>query len=141
QISLELDIPLRTIQRVLQRWRVLGDLISHPSKEGPPRILSEMHIKFVLGLLEHSPDLYLDEIVEELWYRHGVEIGLSTLYVNLKELGITTKFLSKRAIEQLEEKRFLYITQAGPESRERFVFVDESALNILNSFRTKGRAP
>ena len=39
-ISIHLDVPVRTVQRVLQRWRVLGDVIVDPTRGGPHRTLS-----------------------------------------------------------------------------------------------------
>lgn len=140
QICVSTDIPLRTVQRILQRWRELGEIVREPHREGPRRVMNDVHIKFVLAILAHSPDLYLEEIRDELWYRHNVNVPLSTLDYNLKELDITTKSLSKRAIEQTLDKRVSYLVEAGVELAERFVFVDESAVNMLTTYRSRGRA-
>ena len=45
----------------------------------------------MLGLLEHSPDLYLDEIQEQLEEQHGIETSLSTISKTLKRLGMSSK--------------------------------------------------
>jgi len=45
QISHATDIPLRTIQRVLFRWRMLGEIVQDPRREGPPKKLSDQHIQ------------------------------------------------------------------------------------------------
>jgi len=45
----------------------------------------------MLGLLEHSPDMYLDEIQEELLTKHEIDISLSTIWRTLKRLGMTSK--------------------------------------------------
>ncbi|KAH7098207.1 hypothetical protein BKA62DRAFT_581118, partial [Auriculariales sp. MPI-PUGE-AT-0066] len=130
EISYATDIPLRTVQRVLFRWRMLGMIIRDPQAEGPPSKLTREHLKFILGLLEHSPDLYLDEIKDELWFRFDIGVSLATLCKELKELEITRKVLSKRAYEISVPKRVDYLLEIGSEPAERLVFVDESALNM-----------
>jgi transposase len=45
----------------------------------------------MLGLLEHSPDIYLDEIQEELFAQHNIDISLSTICRTLKRLGMSSK--------------------------------------------------
>ena len=45
----------------------------------------------MLALLEHSPDLYLDEIQEQLQVQHNVEVSLATIWRTLKRLGIGLK--------------------------------------------------
>jgi transposase len=45
----------------------------------------------MLGLLEHSPDLYLDEIQEQLLVQHEIDVSLSTIWRTLKRLGIGSK--------------------------------------------------
>jgi Fe2+ or Zn2+ uptake regulation protein len=45
----------------------------------------------MLGLLERSQDMYLDEIQEQLEEQHSVIISLATIYRTLHQLGITSK--------------------------------------------------
>jgi transposase len=45
----------------------------------------------MLGMLEHTPDLYLDEIQEQLSAVHGLELSLRTICRTLKHLGMTSK--------------------------------------------------
>jgi hypothetical protein len=45
----------------------------------------------MLGLLEHSLDLYLDEIQEEMWVKHAIDVSLSIVCCTLKRLGMTSK--------------------------------------------------
>src|SRR5258707_12933201 len=50
-----------------------------------------MHFQFMLALISHSPDIYLDEIQDQLYEQHDIEISLSTIWGTLKRLGITSK--------------------------------------------------
>ena len=45
----------------------------------------------MLALLEHSPDIYLDELQEQLEEQHNIKVSISTLSNTLKRLGITSK--------------------------------------------------
>jgi transposase len=47
--------------------------------------------QFMLALLEHSPDIFLDEIQEQLFSLHDLDISLSTIWRTLKRLGIISK--------------------------------------------------
>lgn len=44
-----------------------------------------------MKLLEAKPDLYLDEIQEELQSMHGVIVGRTTIWSTLQALGLTRK--------------------------------------------------
>jgi hypothetical protein len=49
-----------------------------------------MHFQF-LALISHSPDIYLDEIRDQLYQQHDIDTSLSTIWETLKRLGITLK--------------------------------------------------
>jgi hypothetical protein len=94
----------------------------------------------MLGLLEHSPDLYLDEIQDHLDTQHGIDISLATISRTLKRLGFSSKKLSKAAAERCEEARRNFRMEIGDEPVERLVTADESAVNILVTYRRNGWA-
>jgi hypothetical protein len=48
----------------------------------------------MLALIEHSPDIYLDEIQEQLHDLHEVDVSLATIWQTLKRLGIGSKKVS-----------------------------------------------
>jgi hypothetical protein len=45
----------------------------------------------MLALIERCPDIYLDEIADELWNLHGITVSLPTVYRAIKEAGLTHK--------------------------------------------------
>jgi len=45
----------------------------------------------MLGLLEQCPDMYIDEIQEQLEEQHNIIVSLATIYRTLCRLGITSK--------------------------------------------------
>lgn len=116
--------------------------------------------QFVLAIIDHSPDIYLDEIQDELQEQHGIVVSISTIWRTLKRLGITSKKvchqlgrlpisswgflqllqLSKAAQERCEIARREFVMEIGDEPVERIVCGDEAAVNILTSYRENGWA-
>lgn len=47
----------------------------------------------MLALLDAQPDIYLDEIAEQLEHQHSVTVSLSTIWCTLKALGLSAKKL------------------------------------------------
>jgi hypothetical protein len=109
-------------------------------------------------LVEQSPDLYLDEIQEQLLAVHNVDTSLATISCTLHHLGYSSKRiclflfqsklshsshlrqLSRVAAECCEEACLDYLMKISKEPVERLVFTDESAVNILTTYRANGWA-
>lgn len=45
----------------------------------------------MIAILDRDPELYLDEIQDELYEQHNVDVSLSTIYRTLKRLGYSSK--------------------------------------------------
>ncbi|KIM73865.1 hypothetical protein PILCRDRAFT_717017 [Piloderma croceum F 1598] len=138
QIAIDLDMDLRVVQRVKQTWNEIGNVCRDRKYKGRSPVMSSTEIDFMLSLLEHTPDLYLDEIQEQLADVHELEVSLATISRTLKRLGLNSKKLSKAAAERCEEARQQFRMEIGAESPERIVTADESAVNILTTYRTNG---
>ncbi|KAJ3791893.1 Homeodomain-like protein [Lentinula aff. detonsa] len=110
-IAVDLDMPWRVVQRVLQTWKDIGDICRERQGKGKRQALGRNHCKLLVGLLEHSPDIYLDELQLELSVQHGLNVSLSTIYRNLTCLGYSSKKLSKQAAERLQHKVATFIMQ------------------------------
>ncbi|KAF7335978.1 DDE family endonuclease [Mycena sanguinolenta] len=121
EIVIMLDMPLRVVQRVRQVWNEIGEAVD-----------------MMLGMLDHSPDLYLDEIQEQIASVHGIEISLSTITRTLKRLGMTSKKLSRTAAERCEDSRREFVLEVGKYPPEYLVTADEAAVNILTTYRNNG---
>ncbi|KAK6997463.1 hypothetical protein R3P38DRAFT_3059166 [Favolaschia claudopus] len=138
QIAIDLDMPVRVVQRVKQTWREIGEVCRDRRYIGRAPILSPAHSKFLLALLEHTPDMYLDEIQEALYTQHDLEVSLATISRTLKRLGFSSKKLSREAGERCEDTRREFFMEIGNEPPERLVCADESAVNILTTYRQCG---
>ncbi|KAJ7599736.1 hypothetical protein C8J56DRAFT_846441 [Mycena floridula] len=94
KISQNLDMPLRIVQQVIQVYNEIGDVCRDRSHIRRSSLMTETAATMMLALLEHSPDIFLDEIQVQLEEQHGLELSLSAIYRTLKRLGITNKKVS-----------------------------------------------
>ncbi|KAJ6540644.1 hypothetical protein B0H19DRAFT_855328, partial [Mycena capillaripes] len=130
EIALLLDMPLRVVQRVRQVWNEIGEVSPQRARSGRQPLMSREAVDMMLAMLEHSPDLYLDEIQEQLSTVHGLELSLMTISRTLKRLGMTSKKLSKPAAERCEEARRDFALEVGRYPANYLVTADESAVNL-----------
>ncbi|KAF9646557.1 hypothetical protein BDM02DRAFT_3188762 [Thelephora ganbajun] len=81
-IAKQLNISQRVVQRTLRMWRIIGRVKLPITRAYQPkaRVLSHQHCQFILGILKHNPDLYLDEIAEQLQLQHGLDVSLPTVW-------------------------------------------------------------
>ncbi|KAJ7601842.1 Homeodomain-like protein [Mycena rosella] len=84
----------RTVQRVLEDYRKKGTVMREHLRlemRGAKRIMSPGDIRFLTGLVRHSPDVYLDELREMLEETRGSEVSEATIWRSLKRCGFTMK--------------------------------------------------
>jgi len=111
-IALDLDMPLRVVQRVKRTWFEIGEVCRKGFAVGRRPLMSPAHTKvstivlpcvqsifsstlqFMLALIEHSPDIYLDEIQESLLEQHDINVSLPSISRTLKRLGMSSKKVS-----------------------------------------------
>ncbi|KAJ6586665.1 hypothetical protein B0H10DRAFT_1628922, partial [Mycena sp. CBHHK59/15] len=134
QIAISLNMPLRVVQRIKQTWREIGEVCRDRKHLGRSPMLLQANtsasLQFMLALLDHSPDMYLDEIQEHLYLQHEVDCFLATICRTLHRLGIGSKKLSRHAAERCETARCAFLMEIGDEPTDYFVCADESAVNI-----------
>ncbi|KAF8230764.1 hypothetical protein L208DRAFT_1064332, partial [Tricholoma matsutake] len=116
----------------------IGEVCKDRTHMGHAPLMSQEAVMFMLVLLDHDPDLYLDEIQQQLEDQHGVIVSLATVWQTLRRLGITSKKLSRAALERCADACQEFTLKVGNEPPERLVCVDEAAVNILTSYRENG---
>jgi hypothetical protein len=97
EISRLFDMPLRVVQHVRQVWNEIGEVCRQRARSGRARLMSREAVdvcyfrtiqilcavltivQMMIRILEHSPDLYLDEIQEQLSAVHGLQISIMTI--------------------------------------------------------------
>ena len=95
----------------------------------------------MLALMDHTPDMYLDEIQDQLYTQHEVDVSLATISCTLKRLGISLKQvnlsvllkhvehtdslqLSRETAERCEHARRDFLVEIGDEPAECLVCGD-----------------
>ncbi|BAV50392.1 hypothetical protein MesoLj113a_70880 [Mesorhizobium sp. 113-1-2] len=73
------------------------------------------HERFILGLIEETPDITLAEIAERLASGHGVRVVPSTVWMFLDKRGVTFKTYARPSA------RGLFLMAAGLHQRIRRV--------------------
>ncbi|MQW79202.1 IS630 family transposase, partial [Sinorhizobium meliloti] len=102
------------------------------------------HEAFIIGMIEASKDITLNEMVLRLEEDRSVSIGRSTLDVWLRKRGFTFKKKTAHALEQerpdlLKRRQDWFDAQLDLDPA-RLVFIDETGLSTKMS-RLRGRSP
>lgn len=108
EIAIDLNMPLRVVQRVKEMWAEIGEVCRDRRHKGRAPLMSPNNCKvpappsfpanlltlypqFVLALLDHTPDIFLDEIQEALFIQHDIDVSLATICRTLHRLGVSSK--------------------------------------------------
>ncbi|KAF8220919.1 hypothetical protein L208DRAFT_1331007, partial [Tricholoma matsutake] len=87
------------VQHVLKCWQEIGEVCKDRTHMGHAPLMSQKAVMFMLALLDRDPDLYLDEIQQQLEDQHGVIVSLTTVWRTLRRLGITSKKVSMSLLD------------------------------------------
>ncbi|KAF8574217.1 hypothetical protein K439DRAFT_1237552, partial [Ramaria rubella] len=129
-ITIDLNMPLHVVQRVLQTWDEIGAVVKEPKKLGREHLMGTEQIQVMFTLLEQWPAIYLDDIQDELGWRYNISMSLATICRTLKRLGMTSKQLSKAALECCAETRTVFQFLMADETPKSLVFTDECGVNL-----------
>ncbi|KIJ22971.1 hypothetical protein M422DRAFT_196484, partial [Sphaerobolus stellatus SS14] len=87
------------------------------------------------------PDMYFNELQQQLYKQHAMIIGLFIIWRMLKSLGLTCKKLACVAAEHNKDVCNHYRFKFGAEAPNHLVFIEESCINCQTSYHLKGWAP
>jgi len=81
----------RTFWRILKLWKESGDVVRHTyGIRGRPRIFHFEDLHYLLRLVHHRPDWFLDEMLDLLDDNRLVAVHFSTIYQNEMRSGVPT---------------------------------------------------
>ena len=126
---------------VLRLWRETGDVISHRqgNKIGHCRLLHFDDIQYLLRLVRHRPDWFLDELLNLLERNRFVSVHYTTIHRELERVGMSHKKLQIIAKERNEPLRNDYMRQMAQYSPDQLGFIDETSKNDKTPSRRYGR--
>ncbi|KAJ7194797.1 hypothetical protein GGX14DRAFT_377632 [Mycena pura] len=84
----------RTVERILEDYHKKGTVMREHLRlemRGAKRSMSAGDLRFLTGVVRHSPDVYLDELRELLEETRGSEVSEATIWRSLKRCGFTMK--------------------------------------------------
>ena len=131
----------RTFYRVLNLWRETGDVIKHlDGLRGRPRLLVFNDLQYLLHLVRHRPDWFLDELADLLHENRFISVHFSTNLRELARAGYSIKKLKRIAAERNEDKRAEFVYRIAEYTQEQLGFIDETSKDEKTPGRRRGRA-
>ncbi|KAF5389058.1 hypothetical protein D9757_004923 [Collybiopsis confluens] len=131
----------RTFYRVLEFWRETGDVVPHHyGLCGRKRLLMHDDIEYLVHLVRHRPDYFLDKLTSLMQDNRFIAVHLSTICRELTRQGISLKKLRRIARERSPQKRAGFIAEIGEYSPEQLGFIDETSKDNRTVGRSRGRA-
>ena len=101
-----LNVSTRSIQRWANNVATYGHILPplNPLR-GRQHSLTAIHIYGLIGIIEASPAMFLDELQDWLALEHDVLISKTALHQNIWGTGLTYKLLRWRVAERDEDAR------------------------------------
>jgi transposase len=131
----------RTFYRVLRLWRETGDVVKQTyGLRGRPRLLVTDDLQYLLRLVQHRPDWFLDELADLLHENRFISIHFSTILRELSRAGYSVKKLKRIAAERNEDKRAEFVYRMAEYTQEQLGFLDETSKDEKTPGRHRGRA-
>ncbi|KAJ7763180.1 hypothetical protein DFH07DRAFT_738961 [Mycena maculata] len=126
---------------VLKLWRTTGDVIrAKHRRTGRYRLLHYDDVDYLIHLVQHQPDWFLDELLGLLKHNRFISVHYTTIHRELERAGMSTKNLTVIAMERNEPSRMDYIREMSPYPAHYLGFLDETSKNDKTPARRRGRA-
>ena len=87
EVAAQFQVSHSWVRRLIQRRRETGSITPHPRRSGPSRKLDQVQRAKLTELVRDDPSATLADLRDRL----GVDIGTSTIWRALRDLGITLK--------------------------------------------------
>jgi len=138
QVAETMLVSEKSVQRYVHLFNVNGNVSEKQQRNGPSRKLSEIEELSIMQSLLRKPNLFLDELNQELMEVAGCSIDRSTLCRTVKRLGFTHKKIHHIATQQSEVKRAQFMAEMNEVDPDMLVWVDETGSDRRNAIRKYG---
>ena len=133
-----LFVSARSIRRYIALFDETGDVSPASQRHGPPKRLDAFEEMSHVQSLVNKPDMYLEELRQELIQATGTDVSLSTICRTLKYLGFSRKKLRHIAMQRSEEKRIEFMEEMAYLNADMLVWTDECGSDRRNEIRKYG---
>ena len=107
--------------------RETGDVVRHNyGAAGRPRTLHFDDVHYLVWLINHCPDWFLDELLDLLDHNRFISVHYTTIHRELARAGMSLKKLKKIARERNEDCRADFIRRMAQYEPEELGFIDET---------------
>jgi transposase len=123
-------------------WTDTGDVVTHKYgyQYGQTRILHVEDVQYLICLIRHHPDWFLDELLDLLQHNRFISVHYTTIHQELVGCGVSLKKLKVIAVERNEERHMEFIHKISQYEPEELGFLDETLKNNKTPSRSRGRA-
>jgi transposase len=128
-----------TFYRVLRLWRTTGDVIRPRKRPGRHRILHHDDLQYLLRLIRHHPDYFLDELLDLVKHNRFISVHFTTIHRELERAGMSYTILKEIAMERNEPCRMDFVREAAQYPAHYLGFLDETSKNDKTPGRRYGR--
>jgi transposase len=129
-----------TFYQILKLWKETGDVVTHRhANKGCFRLLHHNDIQYLLWLIQHCPDWFLDELLDLLWTNRFISIHYTTIHRELAHAGMSLKKLKVIAKERNEPLQHDYMQRMAHYTPEQLGFLDETSKNDKMPAQRRGR--
>lgn len=97
-------------------------------------------IHYLLRLVRHHPDYFLDELLDLVTHNRFISVHFSTIHRELERARMSTKTLKEIALERSEPIRIDFTQEASQYPPHYLGFLDETSKNDKTPTRRCGRA-
>jgi hypothetical protein len=119
----------------------MGDVIQHThGVHGCPCILHCDDVSYLIRLVHHHPEWFLDELLRLLDTNCFISVHYTTIHHELECVGVSLKKLKRIAKERNEEWRMDFLICMSQYSPEQLGFLDETSKDEHTTGHLHGRA-
>ena len=118
----------QTFYHVLSLWRETGNVIKHTHGLcGRPCLLVFDDFQYLLRLVCHHPDWFLNELADLLHGNRFISVHFSIILQELARAGYSIKKLKQIAAEHNEDKQAEFVYCMAEYTREQLSFLNETS--------------
>ena len=132
----------RSARRYVALFYETGEVSPVSQQHGPPRTLDSFEEMTLIQSLLNKPDMYLEELRQELLQVTGVEVSLSTVCRSLKRLDFSRKRLRHITVQRSEERRLEFQEEIAYLNADMHVWTDARRNEIRKyGYSLRGMTP
>lgn len=140
QVAGNLGVDPSTVSRIARNFEVSGSVQkkTYPKNARPNKKLTKPVQLVIFHTLVKKPQMYLQELQQEICIQTGVYISVSSLCTFLKTNNFTRQKLRLVAEQQDDELRHQFFSDVSLYTPEMCIFVDETGSDHRDSLRRYG---